>query len=217
MKEVNWRNLFSSEWGLLFLLISLFFTGCPPKITLWDPDAYHTGKVLENKDWETEVSSHYWGRGLRYPNIGAGYGLPANFNIRGRFGKIGVDERDSAVINSVGLNLTKGLSKRSPLFTSGSLGLEILSTSKSGRGFRFSGCYALGFYPVSHMGIYLPLKVSCVSVKSHSALAFVYGLGMGYERSHFFIRMASNIPIQLSGYDGLELSFYEGLQIGIRW
>jgi hypothetical protein len=208
MEKFSWAEL-----GLLFLII-LFLAGCADVI-LVDPDVYHTGKVLENKDWEIEVRSNQLWAVWPYPNIGLGYGLPNDFNIRGRFGPVGGSED---CISSVALDLTKGFSRRSPLFTSGSLGLEILSGSKSGTGLRFSGCYALGFYPVSWMGIYLPLKVSGVSIRSYSAWAFVPGLGFGYEPSHFFIRIASNFPLQSGGgYEGLELWPYLGAQIGIRW
>lgn len=207
-----------SKRRLISLLISLLFAGCHG-IFLWDPDAYYTGKVLKNREWEIEVRSN----GLYvspYPHIGLGYGLPNNFDIRGRVGLIGEeiseDGKHLGNINSMAVSLTQGFSSKGPFFTSRSLKLEILFGPRSNTGWRVSSGYALGFYPVSGMGIYLPLKGSWVRIKGHSVIAFTPGIGFEYGAPPLFIRAASNVSFY--NYPGnLTLLPYQGVQIGIRW
>jgi hypothetical protein len=219
-------------------VVCVLFSGC--NIWLVDQEAFQTGKVLERGQVQATVHSFVFDEYYLLPygssSCGIGHGL--ELGIAGG--------KDCLVPAWNGLfSATQSVYSSRHLFGSASLSLEGFAREDT---FRFSGARvsatgALGYYPWSWLGIYVPLKLSYIYGRPDSfagsrgdepvtwhfpgvkGLAFLPGLGLSFESRYVFARFAVNSPsfgpeVHRASSDSLTTTFslfpYLGAQVGVR-
>lgn len=184
-----------------------------------DPNAFMTGTVLSpgQKELELHVDDFYSAGGA-----GFGIGLPHGLEARST---ITYNQRYSTHWDVFGLEfgLTRGIARTKPFVASFSLGLgglvsyETLNTLIGGRA---SATVAAGYYPVSWLGIFTPLRLAGIATnRSHSQLSVAPGIGLAVETGRVILRVATSCLVPMPDWRAYSLGevHYPELQIGFRW
>lgn len=151
----------------------MFSTRCAWQAKMFHENAFQTGKILDKG--ETEV-------GIHLPlNATVAHGLlESGFEFRGFAGYSGWNT------GGIGIAMGKAITKGDLFFSSGTADAELFfNTAYNFAGMRFTGTYAIGYYPKDCFGIYVPLKVGFLFYDLDGAKGngffFVSGLGLSFE------------------------------------
>lgn len=180
---------------------------------MFHENAFQTGKILDKG--ETEVGVH----------------LPLNATVAHGFLESGFEFRGFAGYSGwntagIGIAMGKAITKGDLFFSSGTADAELFfNTGHNFAGMRFTGTYALGWYPIDQFGLYVPLKVGFLFYDLDGAKGngffFVPGLGLSFEipkddKTAVF-RIGVNYPFP-ELIDANVLQFpYIAVQVLFRW
>jgi hypothetical protein len=207
-------------------LVCALFGGC---IMLTDQEAFQTGKVLERGQVQATARSYEY-YPTSYGSLTCGVGKGLELEIAGG--------KDFPEPWSALLSVTKSVYSSRNLFGSAALSLEGFARSDTFRysGARASATGALGYYPWSWLGAYVPVKLSYILWQPDSyavqgtirhfpgvsGLALVPGVGLSFESRYVFVRLAYNYPLFGPHVNddtltyGFSLIPYLGAQVGVR-
>jgi len=175
------------------------------------PHSYQTGEVLEKGEDEIVVSY------IVLPTSFAHGFSDKGLELRGFWGWSGWD------IGSLGIGVTKSLTKDEKFYTSGTAETEfVFNTEYDFTGMRIIGTYALGYNPIPQFGIYTPIKVAYLfydfNGEKGGGFSFVPGLGISFEpQKKTVFRIGGNIPSPSLLDENVEQHLWVYVQVVFRW
>ena len=190
-------------------LLLMFSTRCAWQAKMFYPNAFQTGKVLDKG--ETQSSIHL------PMNLGIAHGFSkSGFELSGIGGFSGLNT------GGIGFAVSKAITRGDLFFTSGTADAELFfNTGYNFAGMRFTGTYAIGYYPKDWFGIYVPLKVGYLFYDLDGAkgngVSFIPGLGISFEGKKIIFRVGGNVPLPSSIDENVIQLPYLAVQISQRW
>ncbi|MCX7845600.1 MAG: hypothetical protein N2312_03205 [Dictyoglomaceae bacterium] len=184
--------------SLILLILSLFFTlGCAPPPAVSISPLNRMGRVLEEGKKEIGIITFYY-----IPtNISFSYGLKNNWEIRGIMG-ITTGIFSAFDIYHGELIAIKEILKREKIFLNSSFGVDLWGNPNNNFwGYNISLGISLGYYPVSFLGIYLPITLNVIGHnnqnQNNSNTIFIPGIGLVLESNNLTFKIGGNFPSYL--------------------
>lgn len=182
---------------LVFLIFSIFISGCTPPPAVSISTLNRMGRVLEEGKKEVGIVTY-----LYIPtNLSLSYGLKNNLEIQGTLG-ITTGILSAFDIYHGELLAIKEILKRDNIFVNSLIGLDLWGNQANNFwGYNLSLGLSFGYYPFSFLGFYLPITINYIGHNyqgfNNANAIFIPGLGLMIESKNLIFKIGGNLPSYL--------------------